>query len=601
MNEKIIKTLLEEAIINKEQLARAQEEQQRSGNSLESILAKWGVTEEKIIKILSERFRVPMVDWSHIEINPEVLNILPEEKARKYTVFPLTIERMERRQSKITLAMADPSDLATINEIDFLTGCSVKPFIASESSILHAIKQYYRTGEDKIDGRKQKIESFEETEMDGQIPSGEEKASPIKGIEELRILGKDFTASIEYTEEREETISTGTETQADRWLNQILIQALKKGASEIHLDPYEKGLIARYRVETLLSNVGETPPGSKKAVISSLKQRGQITVPTDKMLYQGDITLSLDSRRVEFLISICPSFYGEKVVLKPKTKALDLLELTQLGFGENTLKMYLKLLDVPDGLILITSPPGGGKTTTFYSTLQYLNKPHLNIITLESFVSCTLPGINQGYLENPETTRKKALQVLEYNPDVVGISEILNKEEAQTTLDLSAQTLVLTALTAFDSSSALLRLFSLMEPRSDQERDLILDSINCITAQRLVRQICPTCKDEYTTSPEDRDSLAQLGLFEKGVGEVFLYKGKGCKECDQTGYKGLTAFFEIMRVTREIRDLVFKEPLAANLKKALQDLKLTTLEKSALKKLRTGITTLEEVKRVMAL
>jgi type IV pilus assembly protein PilB len=616
MNEKTIKILLEEAALTPEQLAQVREEQRRSGTSLQITLDKIGLGEEKIVKILSEKFRIPMVDWSSVQINPEVLSIVPEEKARKYLVFPLSVERMERRQGRITLAMVDPLDLATLTEISFMTGCNIKPMIASESSILNAIKKYYGMVSEKI-------ESPEEKESGGPMGVGlkssilEEKASPIKGIEELRTLAKDLAGSIESLEEKEEVIPAGPENQADKWLVQILTQAFKKGVSEVHLDPHERGLTARYRIDGILYNFGESPPGLKKAVISALKQRGQIPAPTDKVPYQGDLILKLDSKeKVEFLVSMCPTFYGEKITLKTKKKATDLLDVTKLGFEENTLKMFLKLLDVPDGLILITSPLNGGKTTTFYAILQYLNRPHLNIVTLEDLIEYSIMGINQSYLENPEKIREKAFQLMDYHPDVFGIGEILNKEAARIALDLSSQTLVLATLTASDTASALLQFFSLVEPRTNWERSLVLDSINCIVSQRLVRQICPTCKEELkpqgntpgfnkltlglSTSSEIPNPGIPPGPSEKESSMPSFYKGKGCADCHQTGYKGLTGLFEIMRITREIKDMVLSEPLTGNLRKILRDLKMTTLEKSGMQKIKNGITSFEEIKRVLA-
>ncbi len=617
MNEKTIKILLEEAALTPEQLVQVREEQKRSGTSLQITLDKIGLGEEKIVKILSEKFRIPMVDWSNVQINPEVLSIVPEEKARKYLVFPLSVERMERRQSRITLAMVDPLDLATLTEISFMTGCNVKPMIASESSILNAIKKYYGMVSEKIG-------SSEEKEPGGPMGiglkppvMGEEKASPIKGIEELRTLAKDLAESIESLEEKEEIIPAGPENQADKWLVQILTQAFKKGVSEVHLDPHERGLTARYRIDGILYNFGESPAGLKKAVISALKQRGQITVPTDKVPYQGDLILKLDSKeKVEFLVSMCPTFYGEKITLKTKRKATDLLDVTRLGFEENTLKMFLKLLDVPDGLILITSPLNGGKTTTFYAILQYLNRPHLNIVTLENMIEYAIMGINQSYLENPERIREKAFQLMDYHPDVFGIGEILNKEAARIALDLSSQTLVLATLTASDTASALLQFFSLVEPRTNWERSLVLDSINCIVSQRLVRQICPTCKEEikpqgsasgFNNLTPDLSTASEIpnpgtlsGPSEKESHIPSFYKGKGCADCHQTGYKGLTGLFEIMRITREIKDMVLSEPLTGNLRKILRDLKMTTLEKSGMQKIKNGITSFEEIKRVLA-
>lgn len=625
MNEKIIKILLDEHIITAEKLSQAREEQSKSGDSLEVVLSRLGIPEQKIISFLSEKFRVPVVDWSHAQINSEVLDTVPEEKARKYRVFPLAIERTERRQGKITLAMADPSDFATINEIAFMTGCSVRPMVASESSILEAIRQYYGAEEAgveplRLQGEDSSTKS-EEKKSGASLVSTGERTSPIKGLEELRSLAKDLIASVEYVEEKEDTVPPGLETQSDKWLTHILTQAIKRGASDIHLDSYEKGLAVHYRIDNMLYGVEEPPSGLKRAILSALKQRGQITTPTERIPYQGDLTIKLDSKeKVEFLISIYPSFYGEKITLKFKNKASHLPGIAQLGFEENTLKMFLKPLDTPDGLILITSPISGGKTTTFYAALRYLNKPHLNILTLEKSVESSLEGINQAYLENSGTFKEKVSTLMEYDPDIFGIDEISNTEEARTALDLSSQTLVLATLTAPDTSSALLQFLSLLEtpeerkarmeglpsptllPRSSM---LALDSINCITSQRLVRQICPVCKEELKHSSEILDLLAQMliqmGLSEKEANMFSLYKGRGCVECNQTGYKGLIGLFEVMRVTREIRDAVLTEPLTGNLRTVLRDLKMMTLARSGLQKIKAGMTSLEEVKRVLAL
>jgi len=643
-----MKILLDEAVVTPEQLAQAREEQRKSGSSLEAALEKLGIGESKIISILSEKFRVPAVNWATVHIDPEALEVVPEEKARKYLVFPLSIERMERRQGKITLAMVDPSDLATINEIAFMTSCSVKPMMASEPAILNAIRQYYKTEEAGGPGGATAQEGgwtkAEEKKPGGPVVVGGKSGAspappPLKGLDELHALAKDLIASVEYLEEREEIIPAGPENQADKWLTSTLTQALKRGAGTVHLDSHEKGLTARYWVDGILYNFGEAPAGLKKAVISALKQRGQITAPTDRIPYQGDLTLKLDSKeKVEFLVFIYPTFYGEKITLKLKHKAAHLPDVTQLGFEEGALKMFLKLLDVPDGLILITSPTGGGKTTTFYTVLQYLNKPHLNILTLENAITCSLPGINQSYLENPDAIREKAFQLMDYNPDMFGIGEILNGEGARTALDLSSETLVLATLAAPDTSAALLQFLSLVEtpsqsslgkgrgqeasrgghtgasPMGDQREDvpgegahpgvltlLALDSVNCITSQRLVRQICPTCKEELKPSFETLDLLIRIGLPEKETGTLSLYKGKGCADCNQTGYRGLTGLFEIMRITREIRALVLAEPLAGSLRKNLRDLKMMTLERSGLQKIKNGITSVEEVKRVLAL
>jgi len=555
--------LVREKLISLQQLRRAQDEQKRSGQNLGYTLAKLGyISDGEITNFLSTQYRLPAINLDEYEIESDVVKLVARDVCEKHRIMPVS-----RSGASLIVAMSDPTNLHAIDDIKFLTGYNVEPVVASETAIQSAIERYYNVGP-----------SYDEVMADFAL-----------GDDDIEFGADDDDVNIMELERASE------DAPVVRLVNVLLLNAIRKGASDIHVEPYEKKLRVRYRIDGVLHEEMSPPVKLKNALVSRLKIMSQLDIAERRLPQDGRIKLKLGrGREMDFRVSVLPTLFGEKVVLRLLDKSNLQLDMTKLGFEQQQLDVFKDCIHRPFGMVLVTGPTGSGKTTTLYSALSELNKISENISTAEDPVEFNLAGINQCQMhEDIGLNFAAALRsFLRQDPDIIMVGEIRDFETAEIAVKAALTGhMVLSTLHTNDAPSTVNRLLNMgIEPF------LVASSVNCIVAQRLARRVCGECKqvDDVTTIEE----LVEAGMSEEEAKSITPMKGAGCGNCSETGFKGRVAVYEVMELTEPLKEFVLNGASALELKREAIRGGMLTLRRSSLNKLAEGVTTLGEVYRV---
>jgi len=593
LSERLGELLVKKNYITPDQLKKAFEEQKLRGGRLESSLIRLGfVKEDDLLSLLSAHYRVPSVKLSKIEINPNVIKLIPSSTAKKYLIIPTN-----RVGPRLTLAMADPSNIVVIDEVKFMTGFNVEPVVASETEIIDAIKKYYGGGGAVAGKGTVSFDAADYTLED-------DKGAPLNGglmLDDDLVDVDDFDTLVHGAVDNVEVIETQLpldesgeiEGPIIKIVNGILIKAIKLGASDIHFEPYEKSYRVRYRVDGVLRRDMLLPVQLKNAVTSRLKIMAKLDIAEKRLPQDGRIKLRMGKgREMDFRVSSLPVLFGEKVVLRLLDKSALQLDMTRLGFEEESLAEFQGAIHKPVGMILVTGPTGSGKTTTLYSALSELNKETENIMTAEDPIEYNFMGINQVQMheEIGLTFASSLRSFLRQDPDIIMVGEIRDFETAQIAVQAALTGhLVLSTVHTNDAPGTITRLIDMgIEPF------LISSAVILILAQRLIRKICMDCREPIKPHPQ---LLIDLGVPPEEVKSFTVYKGKGCAICNNTGYKGRLGLYEVMPMKEEIKELVLARASASEIKKDAIRLGMKTLRQSGMHKIKNGLTTIEEVLR----
>jgi type IV pilus assembly protein PilB len=601
MSAKLGEILVRENLITSQQLREALEYQRTNGGRLGSNLIKLGIISDDVITaVLSRQYGVPSINLELFQIEEETVKLIPHEVALKYTVLPIS-----KVGATLTLAMADPTNVFAMDDIKFMTGLNVEPVIASEASLQTSITRYYSSSkaiEVVANGQDDFAKISAKLSKNGNGAKTAEKLSDSDlnvSLDKFKFDTASVGEEFEVVEENEE-IDLAELAQASedapvvRLVNVLLVDSLRRGASDIHVEPYEKDFRIRFRIDGILYDVMHPPMKMRDALISRLKIMSKLDISEKRLPQDGRIKIKVKidnrSRELDFRVSTLPTLFGEKVVLRLLDKDKLMLDMTKLGFESKSLELFQRNIAKPYGMVLVTGPTGSGKTNTLYSALQSLNTPETNIMTAEDPVEFNLEGINQVQMKEQIGLNFAAAlrSFLRQDPNIVLVGEIRDFETAEIAIKAALTGhLVLSTLHTNDAPSTISRMVNMgIEPF------LVATSVNIIQAQRLIRRICKDCKEEIHVPIE---GLVEIGFSEEEAGEVKCYKGAGCKTCNGTGYKGRVGLYEVMEVTDELRELIIIGASAIELRKKAIELGMITLRESGLYKLREGITTIEEV------
>jgi len=592
LSERLGELLVRRNIITPEQLKKAFEEQKSNGSRLESTLVKLGyIKEDELLSFLSAQYRVPSIKLSKVEVNPGVIKLIPASIAKKHFVVPTN-----RMGVKLTLAMVDPSNILVIDEIKFITGFRVEPVIASESEIIDAIKKYYGGGGELAGLGSQTFNPADYTlEEEGSQPNEgvtfEEDS--VVNVDDFDQLVRGAIDNVEVVEQSSTDDSEDLQGPIIKIVNGILIKAIKLGASDIHFEPYETLFRVRYRIDGVMLRAMTLPLKIKNALVSRLKIMSRLDIAEKRLPQDGRIKLRLGKgREMDFRVSVLPTLFGEKVVLRLLDKGALQLDMTKLGFEESSLTDLKAAVHRPVGMILVTGPTGSGKTTTLYSALSELNKESENIMTAEDPVEYNFMGINQVQMheEIGLTFASSLRSFLRQDPDIIMVGEIRDFETAQIAIQAALTGhLVLSTVHTNDAPGTIGRLIDMgVEPF------LIASAVILILAQRLIRKICNECKEQIQVHPQ---LLIDLGIPPDEVKAFPVFKGKGCPICSNTGYKGRLGLYEVMSMKEEIKELILSRASTSEIKKEAIRLGMKTLRQSGIHKIRAGATTIDEVLR----
>jgi type IV pilus assembly protein PilB len=605
MSAKLGEILVRENLLTPQQLREALDYQREHGGRLGFNLVKLGlVSDDTITTVLSRQYGVPSVNLELFDIEDAVIRLIPQEVAQKYFVLPLS-----RVGATLTLAMVDPTNVFAMDDIKFMTGLNIEPVVVSEASVQEAITKYYQISRE--------IELAAEAEVvvegmngNGKIYNGNGNGNGHNSITnaDLVSLGSfDFAHpdaaadNLEVIEDNEEIdLSSLARMSEDapvvRLVNVLMVDALRRGASDIHIEPYEKELRIRFRIDGVLYDIMHPPLKMRDALISRLKIMSKLDISEKRLPQDGRIKIKVKvearSRELDFRVSTLPTLFGEKVVLRLLDKENLMLDMTKLGFEPESLVKFQRNISRPYGMVLVTGPTGSGKTNTLYSALQSLNTTETNIMTAEDPVEFNLAGINQVQMKEQIGLNFAAAlrSFLRQDPNIILVGEVRDFETAEIAIKAALTGhLVLSTLHTNDAPSTISRLMNMgIEPF------LVATSVNLIQAQRLIRRICKDCKTEQPMPPE---ALLEVGFTNEEAHHMKTYKGRGCPTCNNTGYKGRVGLYEVMEVTDDIRELILIGASSLELRKKAIDDGMITLRESGLYKIRNGITTIEEVVR----
>src|SRR5687767_484776 len=572
--------LLKEKRITPEQLQEALNYQRQNGGKLGNSLVSLGfVKDEEITALLSKQYGVPAIALDRFEIDPAVLRLVPSETAQKYHVLPLS-----RSGATLTIAMTDPTNVFAMDDIKFMTGYNVEPVVASETAVIEAIQKYYGKG------------------AAGAAPAAPAGASALevasRALEDMPVLAD---ADVEVLEDLEEIsvemlAKQGEEAPVIKLVNVILMSAIQKGASDIHIEPYEKEFRVRYRIDGLLYNIMQPPMKFRDAITSRIKIMAKLDIAEKRLPQDGRIKIRFQDngspKDIDFRVSCLPTLFGEKIVLRLLDKDKLMLDMTKLGFEQESLTKFEANIQKPWGMVLVTGPTGSGKTNTLYSSISRINTAETNIMTAEDPVEFNLVGINQVQVrENIGLNFAAALRsFLRQDPNTILVGEIRDFETAEIAVKAALTGhLVLSTLNTNDAPSTVNRLMNMgIEPF------LVASSLNLVCAQRLVRRVCKECAAEHPMPPE---ALMQAGFSAEDGKSVVPKKGKGCEKCNHTGYKGRVGLYEVMEITEDLRELILVGASSLELRRKAVEEGMITLRGSGLLKVKQGMTTLEEVVR----
>jgi len=597
MSAKLGEILVRENLLTPQQLRQALDYQREHGGRLGFNLVKLGlVSDDTITAVLSRQYGVPSVNLDLFDIEESVIRLIPQEVAQKYSVLPLS-----RVGATLTLAMVDPTNVFAMDDIKFMTGLNIEPVVVSEASVHEAISKYYDVSREiELAGMADAlVVDVVSAASNGGMGSGITKEDLVS----LDSIDLDMEAAegVEVIDDNEEIdLSTLSRMSEDapvvRLVNVLMVDALRRGASDIHVEPYEKELRIRFRIDGVLYDVMHPPLKLRDALVSRLKIMSKLDISEKRLPQDGRIKIKVKvdarSRELDFRVSTLPTLFGEKVVLRLLDKENLMLDMTKLGFEPESLAKFQRNINKPYGMVLVTGPTGSGKTNTLYSALQSLNTPETNIMTAEDPVEFNLQGINQVQMkEQIGLNFAAALRAfLRQDPNIVLVGEIRDFETAEIAIKAALTGhLVLSTLHTNDAPSTISRLMNMgIEPF------LVATSVNLIQAQRLIRRVCKDCKKE---TPTPTEALMEIGFTQEEARQIKTFKGKGCPTCNNTGYKGRIGLYEVMEVTDDIRELILIGASALELRKKAIDDGMITLRHSGLHKIRAGITTIEEVVR----
>ena len=550
--------LLRENLVTRDQLERALEEQRSTGTRLGfSLVSTGAVSENDLTRLLSRQFRVPAVDLTEVEVDARILKLIPADFASKHLVLPL-----RRVGRTLTVAMASPTDLSVIDDLKFITRFDIDAVIAGEYSLRNAIDKYYDVTNDRLG---ELLEELEEQE-------------------------------VEVVEEEEEIFST-TQIQAQveeapvvRLINGFLTDAVRRGASDIHIEPYERELRVRYRIDGALQEIMKPPYRMKAALISRVKILADLNIAERRVPQDGRIKLKIGNRVIDFRVSTLPVLFGEKIVLRILDRGNLALDLEKFGMEPKAEGDFLEAISRPYGMVLVTGPTGSGKTTTLYSALSRINTDEVNIMTAEDPVEYNLQGINQVQVR-PEIGMSFAAALrsfLRQDPNIIMVGEIRDLETGGIAVKAALTGhLVLSTLHTNDAASTITRMIDM-----GIEAFNVASAVNMITAQRLVRRICNSCRAETSYVPE---VLRATGLAEDQLDAMTFYKGEGCDACGHSGYAGRQGLYEVMPMTSTLRRMVLQGASSDELKEQAVAEGMITLRRDGLIKVGRGVTTLDEV------
>lgn len=546
MKKKLGDLLFENGLITEEQLNQALEEQRKSKRKLGDVLLAQGyITEQQLIEVLEFQLGIPHVNLFKYQIDAAVTQIIPESMAKRYQVLPFM-----KDGSKLMVAMADPLDYFAIEDLRMSTGFRIEPAISSRDELQRAIAHYY--------GLRDSM-----SQMMGELPTAEE-------IEETEI--------------------TDESSPVVRLVNQMIQQAVHLRASDIHIDPSENDVAIRYRIDGLLQTERHVPKQMQGFITARLKIMSRLNIAERRLPQDGRIKMQFDLKMVDIRVSTLPTMHGEKIVMRLLDISTGVKPLEQLGFNDYNAKLFKEMIDNPYGILLITGPTGSGKTTTLYSALNVLNVESTNTITVEDPVEYQLEGINQVQV-NPAiglTFASGLRSILRQDPNIIMVGEIRDNETAEIAVRASLTGhLVLSTLHTNDAVSTVMRLRDMgVEPY------LIASSLIGVVAQRLVRRICPDCKIVYTPSEQENILLQSYGIHTEQ-----LHKGRGCGNCNHSGYRGRVALHEVLKVDKRIRQSITDNASVEEIREAAEEQQMITLVRDGLQKVREGVTTIQEVMR----
>jgi type IV pilus assembly protein PilB len=568
MSARLGEILVKEKLINEDQLKQALVFQQKNGGRLGTVLIKMGIiSDDAITEVLSRQYGIPSINLKYYEVDPSVIKLIPQDTALRYQIVPLS-----RVGATLTIAMTDPTNVFAMDDIKFMTGFNVEPVVASEASVSEAIAKFY-----------------------GSTQTDEELTKVMKD------LGAEDGGDLELAAEEQEMDLAALEKAAEeapiiKLVNLVLTDAVKRGASDIHMEPYEREMRIRFRIDGMLQSVMTPPLKLKDAITSRVKIMAKLDISEKRLPQDGRIMIKYRSqsriKELDFRVSTVPTLFGEKIVMRLLDKENLRLDMTKLGFEAESLSKFERNILRPYGMVLVTGPTGSGKTNTLYSSVSRLNTPDTNIMTAEDPIEFQLQGINQVQMKDQIGLNfASALRAfLRQDPNIILVGEIRDFETAEIAVKAALTGhLVLSTLHTNDAPSTISRLMNMgIEPF------LVATSVNLICAQRLVRRICSNCKEPLELPPQ---ALLDAGFSEEEAKTVTIYQGKGCSTCNKSGYKGRVGLYEVMEITDELRELILVGASALELKKKALDAGMISLRRSGLIKVTGGQTTLDEVLR----
>ncbi len=563
-SKKLGEILLESGLITEEELARSIEEQKKRRKRLGEVLIELGfATEEDIARTLSIQLGIPYVDLATAVVEPEAIEKIPEKIARKHLAIPVSIEK-----KVLTVVMADPLNFEAIKDIEFVSGMNVRPAVSTQTQIQKAIQRYYHLSEPLQEVLEKMSHGFVEV-----VPE------TVEMVQDLEL---------------EDAIRKGKSPPIIRMVNNIIYHAIKNRASDIHIEPREKSVVIRERVDGLLREVFQLPKWVQGAVTSRIKIMARMDIAEKRIPQDGRIKIRIEDREIDLRVSTLPIQYGEDIVIRVLDSARAIMRIEDLGLREEDLKRLKSLIEVPQGVVLVTGPTGSGKTSTLYAMINHIKKEVINIITLEDPIEYELKGVNQVAInEKTGLTFAYTLRsVLRQDPDVIMVGEMRDAETARIAIQASLTGhLVLSTLHTNTAVAAIARLKNLgVEPY------LIASSLNGVIAQRLVRKLCNNCKEAYVPSKED---LLKLGITDSPEKPLYFYRARGCPDCDRIGYKGRIGVFEVLVCNSFVKELITNDAPEEAILKAAVDGGMRYMVEDGIEKVKAGITSVDELMRVL--
>src|SRR4051794_3569378 len=589
--------LLKEKRLTPAQLQEALNYQKTNGGKLGYNLVKLGfVKDEEITALLSKQYGVPSINLTQFEIDPAIVKLIPAETAQKYQIVPLS-----RSGATLTIAMTDPTNVFAMDDIKFMTGYNVEPVVASETAVSDAIHRYFplAPASAPVQKKEKKEKKIAAPQQEANLNNAATLDMVTRALEESATIDDDDVELLEEIEQIDVSSleKQGGEAPVIRLVNLMLMSAIQKGASDIHIEPYEKEFRVRFRIDGILYNVMAPPMKFRDAITSRIKIMAKLDIAEKRLPQDGRIKIRFadgegNTKEIDFRVSCLPTLFGEKIVMRLLDKDKLMLDMTKLGFEPEALRKLEVAIGKPWGMVLVTGPTGSGKTNTLYSSIAKINTLETNIMTAEDPVEFNLVGVNQVQVrENIGLNFAAALRsFLRQDPNIILVGEIRDFETAEIAVKASLTGhLVLSTLHTNDAPSTISRLMNMgIEPF------LVASSVNLICAQRLVRRVCAQCKEDH---PHAAQALVEAGFTPDEAAKVVPKKGKGCDRCNNTGYKGRVGLYEVMEITDELRELILVGASALELRRKAVDEGMITLRRSGLHKVMDGVTTIEEVAR----